>query len=298
MSFGKIMRSPSDKRYSSQPELTVEDGNSSHAASRKRKPHPEMQDFISFQQEIGHILDNLKITQQTQTKKLQESIDELHAQNKELIKTNTNIEKILLHTTTLYDDLKQKFDNLTVGHSEALLKISALEEQVEDIQRKQRVTTLEIRNIPEEENEDLGEVLKKIHRSLEIPAPSDHIKQIRRIKSSHNKAIIVEYPNIHASTRVLKALKTYNKAHKEDKFNSKCLDLPGDKRAIFIGESLTPAARKLHYLARGLRKDHGYHHCWTSMGRVFVKIAEGTPSIHIKSAEQVEILKGSHLVEK
>lgn len=298
MYSGKAMYSPPEKRYSSQPELTGDNGNNTQVTTRKRKPNPESQDLISFQREIGDILDKFKITQENQTKKLQESVDELRAQNKEILKSNSNIEKILLHTTTLYEDLKQKYDNLTVGHNEALLKIGALEDQIEDIQRNQRVTTLEIRNIPEGENENLEEILEKIHSSLEVPVSTEHVKQIRRIKSSHNKIIVVEYSNLRTCSSVMKGLKAYNKAHNEDKFNTKCLDFPGEKRPIFIGESLTPAARKLHYLARGLRKDHGYQHCWTLMGRVFVRFAEGTSIIHIKSAQQVEMLKGSPMAEK
>jgi hypothetical protein len=276
-------------RSLSQPNLSSSETN--NVTNRKRKPNPEMQDLLTLKQEIGEMLGGIKLTQETQTKKLQESIDELHAQNKEIIKTNSSIEKILMHTTTLYNDLKLKVDHLESGHDEALLKISALEEQVEDMQRNQRVTTLEIRNVPEIENENLEEVVNKIHTFLEVPVSTGCIKQIRRIKTSKNKVIIVEYPNIKTSTLVLKTLKEYNNSHKDDKFNSKCLNLPGETTSIFIAESLTPAARKLHFLARGLRKDHGYQHCWTSMGRVFVKYADGTPAIQIKSIQQVETLK-------
>lgn len=287
-----MIRSPCEGRYSSQPDLSTGSTDiSSHVTTRKRKPSPDMQDLLSLKEEIGGMLDSIKTNQDNQTKKLQESVYELHAQNKEIIKTNSNIEKILLQTTTLYNDLKVKCDELTIGHNEAKLRICALEEQIEEMQRSQRKATLEIRNIPETENENLEEVINKVHSSLGIPDPVEHVTQIRRIKNNKNKVIVVEYANVTMCSRVLKALKQYNNTYKEDKFSTETMNLTGEKVPIFISESLTPAARKLHYLARGLRKHHGYNHCWTWMGRVYVRYREGYPAIHIKSIQQVESLK-------
>lgn len=280
----------------SQPNL--QSTETSNVTNRKRKPNPDMQDLLALKQEIGEMIENIKSSQQTQTNQLQNSIDELHAQNREIIKTNSNIEKLLVQTNALYNDIKIKVDSLESGHNDALLRISALEEQVEDFQRNQRVATLEIRNMPETENENLDQIVTNIHNFLSIPVSTEHhIKQIKRIKASKNKVIIVEYTNLRTSSAVMKALKIYNNNHKEDKFNTTCLNLPGKKHPIFIGESLTPTARKLFFLARGLRKDHGYQYCWTSMGRVFVKYAEGSPAIHLKSTQQVEALKGSSAAE-
>lgn len=83
-----MIRSPCEGRYSSQPELSTGSTDiSSHVTTRKRKPSPDMQDLLSLKVEIGGMLDSIKT-------KLQESVYELHAQNKEIIKTNSNIEKI------------------------------------------------------------------------------------------------------------------------------------------------------------------------------------------------------------
>ncbi|KAI8425400.1 hypothetical protein MSG28_007155 [Choristoneura fumiferana] len=225
-----MIHSPSDNRYSSQPELSSHTEDICNVTNRKRKTNPEMHDLISFKQEIGDMFDGFKLSQESRTSKLQDSINELHAQNKEIIKTNSNIEKILLHTTTLYEDLKQKYDSLAVSHNDALLKINTLEEQVEEMQRNQRATTLEIRNVPETENENLFEVLDKIHNTLDISVRTEQIKQVKRIKASQNKVIIVDYPNTRTSSAVLKALKMYNVAHKDNKLNTECLDMPGEKR--------------------------------------------------------------------
>jgi hypothetical protein len=281
-----------EEKYESDPELSNRKGASALVPARKRKQHCDMEDVASLRNEIKMMMDSLKEDRNTQNTKFHEAIEELRSQNMQIIKTNANIEKILEHTTSLYDNLQNKVDKISIEHNEAILKIEQLENQMEDMQRAQRITTLEVRNIGETDHGNLSNIMSKIHSALQIPFAPEYIKNIKQISNGQNKLIIVEYQTTQHSKSVLKALKAYNIMHKEDKFNTLNLDIAGEKKLVYISESLSPAARKLYYFARDLRKNYGYKYCWTGQGKVFVKKTDNSATIWIKTPKQIEDLKG------
>lgn len=287
----KMFHSPNEERSASQPDLSKEMDTPNYVATRKRKQRFESQEMTLIRSEIQDMLASVKEDRESQNSKFYQAFEELRAQNVQIIKTNAKIEKILDHTTTLYEKLQEKVDKISIEHNEALIKIDQLENQIEEMQRVQRSTTLEIRNIPEKKDENLSDLLSKVHRALNVPFNPDHVKSVRRIKSGQNKLIIAEYQSVQQTRSLIKALKDYNNSKEGSKFNIQCVNAEGDKQPIYISEFLTPAARKLLYFARDLRKNHGYKYCWTGLGRVFVKKADTTSTIWVKSIQQVEALK-------
>jgi hypothetical protein len=89
------------------------------------------------------------------------------------------------------------------------------------------------------------------------------------------------------------AIREYNKLHPNEKYNTTCLNIVGEMQPVYIAESLTPRARRLHYLARDLRKNYNFKYCWTWQGKVFVKQEDGSKPIWIKSEHQIETLKAA-----
>lgn len=290
-----MLRSPTGERSSSNPDLpgTMEDPGINFVSFRKRKCRTDLDDITSLHSEIKNMLNIFKTDSEGNNAKLYEAIEELRNQNKEIIKTNSNIEKILEHTTTMYNEIKLKVDKISTEHDDALLKIENLEGQVEELQRAQKITMVEIKNIPLTANENLEDVLTTLHNSLRLPFSPNNIKQVRRLKNTSQKLIIVEFQTSQQSKALLKAVKEYNRLNPENKFNTQILNQEGEKQPIYVTESLTPRARKLHYLARDLRKYHNYKHCWTSYGKVLVKQSDDSQAIVIQSEQQIEILKGS-----
>lgn len=287
----KMLRSPTDPKYASDPELVKSD--TSHVSIRKRKQHSDLEDLTFLRIEIRDMINELKTDRDKQNGKLFEAIEELRSQNKVMMNTNSNIEKILEHTTSLYDNLNKKVEKLSLEHGEALVRIDKLEEQIEQMHRAQRAATLEIRNIPDVGRENLTNMVEKMHSTLQVPLCPDNIRQVRQVTSARGKIVVVEYQSTQQSKSILKALKEYNAEHKTDKFNTNCLSLTGGKQPVYISESLTVQARKLHYFARDLRKNHNFKHCWTSQGKVYVKQTDDSPIIWIKSLQQVEDLRAT-----
>ncbi|XP_063372473.1 uncharacterized protein LOC134660628 [Cydia amplana] len=264
------MGSPIGNKSTSNPDLS-DNTDTSYVNVRKRKNRLDFDDMTSLESGIREMLNSFKADRDAQNTKLYEAIDDLKAQNKEIIKTNSNIEKIMENTTLLCNKLNEKYEKMSTEHDNAMIKINSLEEQVEALQRAQSATMVEIRNIPDAGNEDLSDLIAIMHGALGLPFSPNNLKHVRRLKTSPQKQIIAEFQTVQQGTALLQAVKEYNKLHPGDKFNTMNLNIEGEKQPVYVSESLTPRARKLHYFARNLRKNHNYKHCWTRKGNVFVK---------------------------
>ncbi|XP_063390365.1 uncharacterized protein LOC134675983 [Cydia fagiglandana] len=290
------MGTPIDNKSMSNPDLS-DNADTSNVNVRKRKNRLDFDDMTSLQSDIREMLNNFKADRDAQNTKLYAAIDDLKAQNKEIIKTNSKIEKILEDTTLLYNKLNDKYEKMSTEHDNAMIKINSLEEQVEALQRAQSAAMVEIRNIPDTGNEDLSNLIAVMHGSLGLSFSPNNLKHVRRLKTAHKKQIIAEFQTVQQGTALLQAVKEYNKLHPDNKFNTLNLNIEGEKQLVYVSESLTPRARKLHYFARDLRKNHNYKHCWTRQGNVFVKQTDTSQPILIKSEQQIEALKAASVCQ-
>lgn len=200
------------------------------------------------------------------------------------------MEKALEQTNKLYEDLKGTVDQINAKHNDALHRICVLEEQLEQVHRNQLATTLEISNLPKTDNENLRDVMNKIHTSLGLSNKNEDICRIYRINANKRKPLIVQYKNTDSRNDVIKAVRKYNKNISPKRFNAKVVNPNWDEEPLFFDESLTPNARKLYFLARNLQKNAGFKYCWISSGRVFIRKIDDSPAIVIKSTEEIDKL--------
>lgn len=285
-----VGHSPKDKSLSN-PDLSsnIENFN---ITKRKRKGHTDLEDMTSLHTEILSMLNCFKADRDKENVQFLKAIEELRTQSKEFIKSNNNIEKILEQNTAMYKDLKEKVDKISTEHENAMIKISSLEEQIEDLHRSKKATTVEIRNIPISDNDNLRDIVNNIHNSLNLTISKHDLIQVFRLKNNQ-KTIIAEFQTMQQSRALLNAVKQYNKTQPEEKFSTKTLNWEGVNVPVYISEALTPRARKLHFLARDLRKNFNYKHCWTWQGKLFVKKSDDSDIIWIRSEQQIESLKSS-----
>ncbi|CAH0714106.1 unnamed protein product, partial [Brenthis ino] len=295
-----MIRSPTNKdgKYSSQPDLastnkTDSESSSSFVAVRKRK---ERSEFEELREEIQILITTIKTGQEAKFEKIFKSIEELKLQNntlkiqnEKILSSNEIIEKKLMQTTELYNDVKKTMAILQDDHNKAINKITALEEEVEEIQRHHRSSFIEI-TTPINENENILEMVTNIHETIGFKPMEESIRQCYRMKQGTKKPILVEYRNGQKRNEVLKLAKIYNKNNKE-KLNTDIFGKQKIKERIYINEFLTPNTRKLYYHARQLQKLHGFKYYWVSRGRVYIRKNDGDPAILVKSLEQIESLK-------
>ncbi|XP_048484603.1 uncharacterized protein LOC105381709 [Plutella xylostella] len=131
-------------------------------------------------------------------------------------------------------------------------EIVILENKLEDMQKSQRKTSIEIKNVPlkgEETKKDLLEMIVKLSENINLKLVKPEVKDIIKIKKKENtkSTIIVEFTNTFIRTDILKCAKNYNIKNKTNKLSAKHLGLQYNPDVpIYISENLTPKVLLVH----------------------------------------------------
>lgn len=211
---------------------------------------------------------------------LQTSVNEIKEQNLEIYKS-------LEFLSNKYEEMRETQKMLEKQQKETNNYVSELEKKVELLERRSRIATLEIRNVPKvnpkESKQDLRDTIKEMSSILNTNICDVDIKDTYRIntKTEKQKSIIVEFMSVRAKEDLLQSLKTYNRLHKNDKFNTGLIGVKGPSQPIYIAEYLTFKAKKLYFLARDYGKNSNFNFCWTTNGIVYLREKEGSPVFKI-----------------
>jgi hypothetical protein len=183
-----------------------------------------------------------------------------------------------------YDILLTEIESLRKDKIEDKKCIKNLEDKIEQLERQNRATGLEIRNIPMKAGEtktDLAEIVVNLSQILGAPILHHEIKDVFRINAKNqNKPIIAEFTTVIAKEKIINAHKIFNKGQ-QGKLCTSDLKIEGPKMLIYMSESLTSKIRRIHFMARNFAAQHDYKFCWTSYGRVYLRKADGTQKIQI-----------------
>ncbi|KAI5635643.1 hypothetical protein NE865_11641 [Phthorimaea operculella] len=195
------------------------------------------------------------------------------------------------------EDFRKDIIRLENQCKEDKKQIILLEDKIEELQRGQRKTTIEIKNVPKKSNEnkeDLMEMVCKLAENVGCDLNTSNINDIYRVKAKNqeatNSTIIVETNSTMMKTEILTKCKHFNIKQKA-KLTAKHLGhRTAEDTPIFVSEHLTPRAARLFFLARDLAKSKGYKFCWSAYGKIYVRKSENTPIINIKYESQVQQL--------
>lgn len=146
-----------------------------------------------------------------------------------------------------------------------------------------------------EDKEDLMNMVLHLGRSIDCNINKSDVRDIYRVREKKdgqkNTPIVVEFSSTIVKTDILKKSKAHNTKNNKSKLRAKNLGFTkNEETPIFVSEQLTVKGSRLFFLARDLAKSKGYKFCWTSYGRVYVRMSENTPIILIKSEDQVQSL--------
>lgn len=242
-------------------------------------------------EEIRELL--MKTSEKTEAKfsKLQTAMSEIIAQNSE-------IKDSIAFMSNQYDELAGRVASIEKGRKDEQLYICHLEQKVETLERSLCSTKFELKNVPWKDNEskeDLCEIVTKSAQALDVPLLKQEIKDVFRTKSKKGTSapIIVDLVSAVKREKLLKNVRIFNSKNNTNKLNTSHLGLNGPKTPIYVAESLTPTAQRVFYLARKFAKDHEYKYCWTSFGKVYLRLEEGKPYVAINSESDLSKLRSS-----
>ncbi|XP_046677353.1 uncharacterized protein LOC124365416 [Homalodisca vitripennis] len=198
---------------------------------------------------------------------LAENTDAVKAQSNECIKMSNLIEAL----TTENGQLKKK--------------VKELETRLEDIEQYSRSNCIEMQGIPLEPAEDVLNIVKDVGRALDLDISDTMVDACHRlgVQKTGDKppGIIVKFvrrmgkESFIQRRRVKTTLSTRHIGRKDD-------------RSIYVNESLSPARRRIHALARRFQREKNCKFLWIRNGKIFMRKEDKAPVKIISSEEDLQ----------
>ncbi|KAL0832996.1 hypothetical protein ABMA28_001119 [Loxostege sticticalis] len=144
---------------------------------------------------------------------------------------------------------------------------------------------IEIQAVPEQKNENVLGLLKKLCDVIKLPLDDGKISACRRVAkhnatSSRPRNIVVTFASPRIRDMVLSASHRYLKAHPGRGLTSIDLEIPGETRKIF----------SLHAASRQTAKERGYKYVWIKYGQIYMRKDESAGAVLIKDMDSLNKL--------
>lgn len=284
--------SDSNLNMTSQAEITPPN----YVCARIKRKRSSDHCSSDFQEEMRNMLTAL-------TDKVEKNSSSLTQTVKEIRLAIANIESSVSFVTTINEDLQKKLESMESQRKKDLEYISRLENQLEDVQKICRKTSIEIRNVPNAQNEtkeDLVSMVTSLSESVGCQKITKmDIKDIYRVKKNKdndNKTVVLELTSVLTKTDLLKSCKSFNYRNKSAKLSLKHLGFKtnGDS-PIFVSEQLTAKGARLYFLARDLVRRKLYKYCWTAFGKVYLRKDDVSPIIMVMSEAQLQTISKNEI---
>lgn len=288
-----IMKSPIEKS-NSESDLTTHGAatppniyvtNRTKLIKRKRED-----DLAQFKNEMSAMITDLLSSQLSEIKKNTQMLNEIKT-------TNNGIEGALTFLSSQYEESRKKIEKLESQAAADKTYIITLEHKIMDLQRDNRKSSIEIKNVPiiEGETKDtLVNMVAHLGDAIRCPVTKSEIRDIYRIKNKKENqkcsTVIVESTSTILRNDILKMSKAYN-LRSGTKLCAANLGMHVNEYVpIYVTEHLTPLAARLYFLARDLKKAKSFKYCWTSYGKVYLRKEDNSRVIEVLSEAQIERL--------
>ena len=163
---------------------------------------------------------------------------------------------------------------------------SSLKSRLDSMEKYERGKSLELHNIPEKENENLVETVRRVAAKMQVEITERDIDSAYRIPVSKEQKKNGTIPRIHVRfvRRDLKKL-LYSLKYKHP-VTHQSLELSSSGK-VYIHESLPKHTADLFYRARDKVREASYKFIWTRNMQIYVKYNESSKPINIRSDEDL-----------
>lgn len=229
----------------------------------------------------------------------------IQATNSEICKANAGIVQSIDFLNKQFEDLKTEVDILRRERREQQTYIESLERKIVDLQHKSRSSAIELRNIPQVNNESCTSLLKTVcdvGTAIGVSIDEKELRDIYRLpvkstSSSSPRPIITEFSTVQTKQTFLTAVRNYNKGKgKYDKLNTAVIGLSGDPQPVYISDHLPASTKKLFFQAREFANKNKFKFCWISNGNIFLRKIEGDKQILVNSEKCFSLLDSQNLI--
>lgn len=253
-----------------------------------------------FKEEIKEMIECMSEKQTTRLDKLEKSILGIKKQNDLIHNSNSDLKKSMDLVSDQMREIQNKITNLE-GERKAMTKqIDIMDMKIENLERINKKTRIEIRNVPKRQKEgkrDLYNLIERLHSSIDTQDKTDayQLRDVYRLPSKPNataSTVVAEFSNTLAKDNFLGKVKRYMR-NKFEQLSSKHLGINETQTFIYVSEHLSMKATRLFFLARDFAKTEGFNFCWTSSGRVFLRKKENAPHILVMNEETLSSIRGT-----
>lgn len=185
-------------------------------------------------------------------------------------------------------------DALQNENKELKLKISNLQQQVEDQAQYSRVYNVEIQGVPYKNDENVYQILEAIGREIHCPMDEVHVEYAHRVPSRNpnNKDgnIIARFFSRRIRDKVLAVATRMKRDRRSASVGgtpARGIKVEGVGDGIFINEHLSPKNRNLFKLARDAARTASFKFVWSRNGSIYARKDERSRIVTIKSSDDV-----------
>ncbi|PZC78338.1 hypothetical protein B5X24_HaOG202244 [Helicoverpa armigera] len=206
----------------------------------------------------------------------------------------SNIEEILKNQNSKIRQLENKNIELMNAKKNLELRLSAMEQRMEETEQKNMCNFIEIAGLPNIQTADVMTVTKKVADILNLE--NDVIQDVRQItgRSDSSSYLLVELNNKSTRNKWISAAKS-----KEITVAEMSLSIPVQQPTskIFVREALTRNTKTMLYQAKQrLKAPNGFFkYVWCKEGKVYVKKSDDDKKVHIiRSTDDIDVLISKH----
>ncbi|KAJ2937347.1 hypothetical protein O0L34_g19230 [Tuta absoluta] len=270
------------------PNVTVRKQSDIHVDEKKDK---KLEAFIKA------IFTEFESRQVSRFNQIEENMRALKIQNDRIQASNTDIEKAVTDVSERIKIVQNDIERIEKDCKQLCIQVAKIENRCEALEKNLKKTSVEIRNVPKVKNEtkkQLYSYIENFHSSLGLQPIQSNYRDIYRLpsrkdKDHANSSIGIEFVNTYTKGQFLDALtQRYNE---EYHLTASILGMENNQTEIYVSDLLTPMGRRLLYLARSFKTEEGYAFCWTTGGNIYLKQAEGSLPILVRSEEQLVQLR-------
>lgn len=234
--------------------------------------------MVSFKEEIKNILKEFKKDIKSDLKEFEKSLSFNCGKLDDIMKTINEIQNSM-------NLISKKQDILEQENVELKKRIKEMEQTDDDIQQYMRNKNIQIDGIPKVENENLEEIMKTIGNKLSINIKDEDIDAIHRLPTRSTKnpePIVVQF-----LTRKMRDSIIMKGKMKENRINTKDLELKCIEKPVYINEHLTQKRKEILFEARKLKFQKEYKFLWTKGCKIFIRKTENSTAIQLQCLEDL-----------
>lgn len=169
-------------------------------------------------------------------------------------------------------------------------EVSSLQYRMDSLEQNARENNVEIVNIPEKQNENLIEIVKKVGEFAGMIIESSSLSSVVRVPTrveNRPKNIIAKFISKSKRDEFLSTIK--NKRSTNSGRNGFSLD--GLSNKFYVNEHLTTKNKSIFRSARITAREKNYKYVWTQNGNILMRMNETSKIIHIQNESDLAKFK-------